>query len=151
MPAVPFSVTLPTYTECGKKGALSFISGNFRREGEREKEKISNPSCSVKKQLKQKARDHRTFQIDQNIGVSNESVATFVLSEHRESPLRTTVRQITIQRLEHVDFAGSRIDRELGFGRILVVDTLSGEEVDDVLWTIEIAVFGIGLRRERER
>lgn len=44
--------------------------------------------------------------------------------------------------LQHEDLAGGPIDIELAVGRIVRIDTLAGEEVDDVLGPILITVRG---------
>ena len=44
--------------------------------------------------------------------------------------------------LEDVDLAGGAVDVELAVGRIVRIDTLTRQEVDDVLRTILVAIGG---------
>ena len=53
--------------------------------------------------------------------------------------------------LEDVDFASGAIDVELAVGRIIGIDALAGEEIDDVLLAILIAVGSSHLFIEKDR
>ena len=80
-----------------------------------------------------------------NVGVAHEAVTAVVLSEHREPPLRPAVGLVSVKRFEDVNLAGGAVDVEPRLLRLVLVDALTGEEVDDVVGPVFVSVRGCDL------
>ena len=139
LPEVPFSVTFPTYTPSGNIGELSLMSCE---------NSIKPSACVNFCCLRLNLNDPFTvsyLQIDLHVAVADESLSTFVLRKNCEPPLSSPVRLISVEGLEHVNLARRAVDVKVALGRVVRVDSLPGEEVDNVLGSVLVSVRGSDL------
>ena len=64
------------------------------------------------------------------------------MSKNRKPPLRPASRLVTIQRFEDIDFSRGSVNVKFGLVRLVRIDALASEEIDNVVFAVFVPVRG---------
>ena len=80
------------------------------------------------------------FEIDLNIGVAHQAIASIILSKNCESPLGSSRGFIPIQRFQNINFPSGTINVKLRLVRLIWIYTLTSQKVDYVVLAVFITI-----------